>query len=118
MRRPGIPPVLADLDQRVGLRFGHWALLAGVGLGLVLVWMLRPPADATRINLVEIQNMVLGLTGNAGVEVRHLGDGILELVGKVETPAHAQALVECLGEAPGVKIVLDRLWVRPPRLVS
>ena len=118
MRRLGTLRALADPRRRAGRRSGLWALLAGAGLGLALTWLLRERSDADGIDLVKIQNLVLGLAGNADVEVRQLGDGIVELVGKVDTPERARVLVESVGEAPGVRTVLDRLWVRPPTLVS
>ncbi len=69
-------------------------------------------------DLVALQSRALDLALNADVEVRDLGDGIVELVGEVESPELARLLVETLSAAPGVAAVIDRLWVTPPRLVS
>ena len=125
MRRQGIRLDLVDddgagtllLDRR--RRAWHWwALLSGVGFGLAWVLLFRDRADAGGPDVVALQDRVLGFTGDARVEVRHLGDGIVELVGEVDAPDIAGHLVESLADEPGVSAVLDRLWVRPPRLVS
>ncbi len=92
-----------------------WALGAGVGAGATLAWLLRSGRERLPgPDLVALQSMALELSLDAQVEVRDLGDGIVELVGEVTSPELARLLVDTLAAVPGVEAVLDRLWVTPP----
>ena len=108
-----------DLADRGG-RGTDWLLaaLAGAALGALTAWVLRQEPSAGGPDLVSLQGRVLEVTGDSRVEVRGLGAGIVELVGEVDAPSVATRLVGALTDQPGVETVLDRLWVRPPRLVS
>ena len=92
------------------MRRTWWPLVVGAALGLALAVLLRERSDTDAVDLVSLQKRVLEWTGDTRVEVRHLGDGIIELVGEIEASAHAQSLVDALRDEPGVLAVLDRLW--------
>jgi len=98
--------------------------LAAVAGTVGFVWMSRtlerrtPAQNGADFDLVRIQDRILTRVGHAGVDVRDLGGGIIELVGEAADWDEAHRLVEAASTEPGVVTVLNRLWVRTPTLVS
>lgn len=90
-------------------RFGGWDGEPGVG----------------EEGIEGLRERLRALPGGAGVEVREMAEGILEMVGNVATDDQAAALLEEARSAEGVEVVVNRLWTptsraplrdrRPPR---
>ncbi len=81
-------------------------------------WSIPRRRGQGELNIVALQGRVLNVAGRSGIDVNDLGGGIVELVGESADGAEADALIGAITGAPGVEVVLDRLWVRTPRLVS
>ncbi len=98
-------------------------LLAGAAAALafqLVTQQLKPKRAATPqgLDIAALQARVLKLSGRSGIEVNNLGGGIIEVVGESTDVGEADRLIASVTGAPGVEVVLDRLWVRTPRLVS
>lgn len=74
--------------------------------------------DSDGVDIVTLQDIVLREAGRSGIDVNDLGGGIVELVGEADDTNEVARLVDVISKARGVDVVLDRLWVRTPRLVS
>jgi hypothetical protein len=81
-------------------------------------WSRPTRALESGLDIIALQGKVLAAAGRSGIDVNDLGGGIVELVGEARSAGEAAALIESVTGASGVDVVLDRLWVRTPRLVS
>jgi hypothetical protein len=81
-------------------------------------WNRPTRAPESGLDIIALQGKVLAAAGRSGIDVNDLGGGIVELVGEARSAGEAAALIETVRGASGVDVVLDRLWVRTPRLVS
>lgn len=94
------------------------AATAGIAYYLVSQWLEPTRSKRSGVDIVALQRRVLVTAGRSGIDVNDLGGGIVELVGESHDAREVAALIESVTGAPGVEVVLDRLWVRTPRLVS
>jgi hypothetical protein len=105
---------LGDPDESWADRWGERvdaAVEAGArGLdGLRRRWRSVPPVDA-----VTVAGRLAAVEGAEGVRLHDLGDGIVELVGRAREEV-GRAAVAAVETAPGVRIVVNRIWsVRDP----
>ena len=95
-----------------GASIASWALsLAALGLaGAALVAVLRRPPTPTP-SAVHLLDRVQGAGHGERVDVRHLGNGIFELVGRVPDQGTAHEVEALVAETPGVSGVVNRLWI-------
>jgi hypothetical protein len=91
-------------------RYWLGALLSGTVAGAIFLRLWRRSADeAPTAPLLEHQLHSSGGTGD--VAVRHLGDGVFELVGRVDDRETALRLERIVEETAGVAGVVNRLWI-------
>lgn len=115
--RRGFGASAAHLLERVALT----ALTAATAVAAFhLVHRTTSPRRADRggLDIVTLQDTVLREAGRTGIDVNDLGGGIVELVGEAKDTDEIARLMDVISMARGVEVVLDRLWVRSPRLVS
>lgn len=95
---------------------GRWTWWAAATAGLLLGaggWLLLRQLETDgrrRPRLWAVRGRVSKLAGAGRVRVRHLGGGIVELVGRIDDPELVSALVEEASRVEGVQVVLNRLW--------
>lgn len=65
-----------------------------------------PPEPRTEL----LQRRMNELAGPGAVQVRHLGDGIVELVGRIADPELESLLLAEASRVRGVAAVVSRLW--------
>lgn len=93
----------------------RWWSAATVGFALgVAGWLLlrdglrTTPRASPPMHL--LQRRMDELTGPSTVQVRHLGNGIVELAGRVEDPELEARLLSEASGVEGVAAVVSRLW--------
>lgn len=82
--------------------------LAGAAWGLDRARdLLTKPAP---LDLVDLERRVAALPSGRRVRVRALGSGIVEVVGSAPDDEAARAVLETVEAAPGVEVVVNRVW--------
>lgn len=96
------------------LRGWRWwtAATAGVALGAAGWLLLRgaPDERSGPLSMAVLRRRVAEMTDSGSVRVRHLGDGIVELVGRVDDPDLISSLLAEASSVEGVEVVVNRLW--------
>ena len=95
-----------------GIAGGRWALSAALGVAAGAIFLattrnrmapLTPPVS----DLAQVSD---GVDGAESIWVRHLGDGLYELVGHAADPDAARVVARTLAERPGVVAVVNRVF--------
>lgn len=68
------------------------------------------PAPAVEPDLEVLRERLGAIAEPESVRVRHLEDGIVELIGKIEDRALISPLLEEASHVEGVRVVVNRLW--------
>lgn len=66
--------------------------------------------STTPVDLEALTRRLSALPCGERVRVRDLGEGIVEVVGAAPDEATARALLDAAGGAPGVEVVVNRVW--------
>lgn len=92
------------------------AFVAGAAVGLVgglFAFRNRTPPPA--LDPKSLRERIRGLPGGGDVGIRVMGEGIVELVGDAPSAEAARALLDEVRSAPGVEVVVNRLWTPSSR---
>lgn len=109
------------MSARRGMELAAIAAAAAAGYMIVAHLIARSGRQAggsRSVDLIALQGRVLDRVGHTRIDVVDLGDGIVELVGEASDWDQAHGLVDLVKDSEGVDTVLNRLWVRTPKLVS
>lgn len=99
------------LGPSTGLRW--WAAAAaGVTVGVTGWLLLRDLLEegAGPPQLTLLRRRVTEMAGAGRVRVRYLGDGIVELVGRIDDSELVSRLLTEAASVAGVEVVVNRLW--------
>lgn len=91
---------------------GRWALSAalGVAAGAVFLASTRSRELPEAPPVSDLGAVSDGIDGAESIWVRHLGDGLYELVGHAADPEAARTVARTLAEKPGVVAVVNRVF--------
>lgn len=106
------PALRRALTGALGKAGARWALSAALGVAAGAIFLAttrsRTSPDAPPVSdLAEVSD---GIDGAESIWVRHLGDGLYELVGHAEDAEAARIVARALAERPGVVAVVNRVF--------
>jgi uncharacterized membrane protein len=67
-----------------------------------------PPAP--QMDVEGLRSRLAGLPEGRDLEIRDLGEGIVEVIGHAEDQEVVQRVLDVLAAAPGVNVVVNRVW--------
>jgi hypothetical protein len=93
---------------------GGWVQLAQAWGEAMEAWAAMIPEKAPiPVDLEVLSRRVRTLPGGVSVSLALLDSGIVEVTGEVESESEARTLLEAIGSEPGVRVVLNRIWLHP-----
>lgn len=106
---PALRRALARVASTGG---GRWALSAvlGVAAGALFLATTRNRDVRHLPPVSDLSDVSAGVDGAESIWVRHLGDGLYELVGHAEDPEAARIVARALAERSGVVAVVNRVF--------
>lgn len=106
----------ADSDEMATMRSlaGGWAQLGRAWEEMTESWLAatawtRAPQA---VDVEALSRRLRALPGGEGVTVRLLDSGIVEVTGDAAAEEHARVFLDAVAEEAGVKVVLNRIWLR------